>query len=327
MMPSDTSGVEMLSVIVPTHNPRAELLPGLFAALAAQTHASARWELVVVDNASFPPLAPDFTPLSARGVPCRLVREDQPGLTYARLAGIAGTRGHLLVFVDDDNLPSSDFLACAAAFAGNHPWCGVFGGRVLPRYATTPPDWFAASGLALGCRDFGDQPLFTPAFPRPVSYPHSAPIGAGMVLRREVARLYVDHVAHHPQAATDRQGRNLSSGGDCEIVLVGLFAGWSVGYAPELRMEHLIPSSRLHPAYLARLNRESSRSWVILLDRFGLNPWPAIHSASVPLRKFRAWFAHRAWRGPLEHIAWSGACGIFEGRASLSTARANIPPS
>lgn len=37
----------------------------------------------------------------------------------------------------------------------------------------------------------------------------------------------------------------------------------------------------------------------------------------VPLHQLKAWFAHRAWRGPTEYIRWQGACGHFAGRATM----------
>jgi len=97
----------------------------------------------------------------------------------------------------------------------------------------------------------------------------------------------------------------------------GLLNDWDTSYAPDLRIDHLIPASRLDPKYLSRLNRESSRSWVLLLEGFGLNPWPHIQKCTVPLRKMKAWLITRAWKGPEQHINWAGRCGLIEGQASI----------
>ena len=45
------------SVVMCTHNPRPEILARTLAALRAQTAPLGRWELVIVDNASTPPVA------------------------------------------------------------------------------------------------------------------------------------------------------------------------------------------------------------------------------------------------------------------------------
>ena len=42
----------MLSVIIPTHNPKWNYLRQVLEALAAQTLDHSQWELVIVDNAS-----------------------------------------------------------------------------------------------------------------------------------------------------------------------------------------------------------------------------------------------------------------------------------
>ena len=41
-----------LSVIIPTHNPRRDYLERVLEALAGQTLAAEKWELVIVDNKS-----------------------------------------------------------------------------------------------------------------------------------------------------------------------------------------------------------------------------------------------------------------------------------
>ena len=41
-----------VSVVIPTHNPRRDYLAQTLEALAAQTLAPEKWELVVVDNKS-----------------------------------------------------------------------------------------------------------------------------------------------------------------------------------------------------------------------------------------------------------------------------------
>jgi glycosyltransferase involved in cell wall biosynthesis len=105
-MPPDSACA--VSVIVCTHNPRQEYLTRVLAALRVQTLPTAGWELLVIDNASKEPVAGRFD-LSwhPHG---RHVREDELGLTPARLRWIAEARAELLVFVDDDNVLDPDYL-------------------------------------------------------------------------------------------------------------------------------------------------------------------------------------------------------------------------
>lgn len=308
-----------LSVVLPTHSPHRGRLARTLAGLRAQTMPVANWEVVVVDNASVPAL--DATELAALGpANLRLIRESALGLTPARRRGFAEAHGEILVLVDDDNVLAPDYLDQVAVLFVAHPKLGAAGGRNLGEFETPRPAWWQPEfdGL-LACRDLGDAPqicssLFDPSTRRN-EYPLCAPVGAGMALRRVALAAWLadTSTANLP----DRRGADLSSSGDNDIVLSILRAGWSVGYFPGLVLTHLIPSGRVQPGYVARLNRGIARSWVQVLHKYEANPWPPIAPWTVPLRQMKAWFAYRAWSGELARIRWQGACGHFEGLAQL----------
>src|SRR5436190_1048189 len=114
-----------VTVVICTHNPREPYLQRVLEALRAQTFPLSNWELLVIDNASVSPLEGRLE-LSwhPQG---RIIRENELGLTPARLRGIAEGRSDLLLFVDDDNVLDSDYVAQAAALAERLPIIGVFG--------------------------------------------------------------------------------------------------------------------------------------------------------------------------------------------------------
>jgi glycosyltransferase involved in cell wall biosynthesis len=90
-----------LSVIICTHNPRSDYLRRTLESLRAQTLPTKEWELLLVDNASSEPLASRW---DLRWHDNALhVREEELGLTPARLRGIRQSRGRLLIFVDDED--------------------------------------------------------------------------------------------------------------------------------------------------------------------------------------------------------------------------------
>lgn len=309
-----------LSVIVPTHNPHRGRLARTLAGLAAQTLPAAQWETILVDNASQPALsAAEFAPLAPANF--RIVAEPQLGLTSARRRGFAEARGEFIVMVDDDNVLAPDYLAQMLALFAAHPRVGALGGRSIGELETPRPAWWQPEfdGL-IACRDLGDAPLFATALRDECSgrneYPLCAPIGAGMALRRAALDAWLHDASAH--ALPDRKGRDLSSSGDNDIVLTILRAGWHLAYFPALALTHLIPTGRVQPDYLARLNRGIARSWVRVLAKHEANPWPPIAPWTVPLRQAKAWFAYRAWSGPVARIRWQGACGHFEGLAELN---------
>lgn len=304
-----------VSVVVSAHNPHPQRLRRTLEGLSAQTCPGTQWELVLVDNASNPSIAPAVLDV-AHLANARLVREDRLGLTYGRRRGLHEARGDFCVLVDDDNVLGPDYLSEVARLFEAHPQVGAMGGKSMPDYERPPAPWVAEFSPLLALRDLGETPRISGASPpsgaAQISYPADcAPIGAGMALRREsIARW----MAPEFEGMTDRRGAELTSGGDNELVLAILEAGWKVAYFPTLVLTHVIPASRLDARYLARLNRGIQKSWMQVLARHRANPWPAIPAWTVPLRNAKAWFTARGWSWPSGYIRWQGICGHFEGR-------------
>jgi glycosyltransferase involved in cell wall biosynthesis len=280
--------------------------------LRAQTLPSSRWETLIVDNASSPacdlaalrPHAPDNA---------RLVVEPTLGLSAARRRGFCETTAPVIVYVDDDNVLAPDYLAQVLAIFAAYPPVGLAGGKSVPEFESPPPAWTREFFPLLALRDLGNGPLVAkPSAAGPLRYPVYAPIGAGLAARRAALQPWIDR----PASLSDRRGAALTSAGDNDIVLCAFRAGWSVGYFPELVLTHLIPDARLTTGYLARLNRGIQSSWMQVLLLHGAGSWPPIARWTLPLRCAKAWWTHRAWRGPVERIRWAGARGHFEGRAT-----------
>jgi len=92
-----------VSVVLPTHN-RPQLFAEAVGSLATQRFRDL--EVIVVDDASSPPAAPD-----AAGLSLRIVRHDQvQGGGAAKNTGARAARGELLAFLDDDDLYAPAYL-------------------------------------------------------------------------------------------------------------------------------------------------------------------------------------------------------------------------
>jgi glycosyltransferase involved in cell wall biosynthesis len=302
----------MITAIMPAHSPHPGRLSRTLDAISAQTLATGRWECIVVDNGSTPPIDAAVLPGFVR-----LVREPKLGLTWARLKGVIESSTDLVVFVDDDNVLSPVYLNRALEIMNGHPDLGAIGGKSQPIWESgeAPPAWLEEFKGNLALRDLGDQPIIQEWKPG-YGYPDAAPIGAGMVVRRHALDSWIASLSTG-SVVTDRRGNALTSGGDNDIVLNIVRAGYKVGYFPELTLGHIISRSRLTRDYTARLSRGISRSWVEVLAAHGIRPWGPVAPWTISLRKAKAYFSYQAWLGPAQFVRWHAACGHFEGRGML----------
>ena len=128
-----------VSIIIPAHNPRPNYLSRVLAALRSQSLPYSQWELMLVDNASEPELAPRWD-LSWHPN-ARHIRENELGSTAARRRGMTEAAGDLIVCVDDDNVLAEDYLSEALRISQEWPILGTWGsGTVIPEYEEQPPD-------------------------------------------------------------------------------------------------------------------------------------------------------------------------------------------
>lgn len=305
-----------VAAVIPTHNPRPEIIDRVVQALKVQTLDPTQWDLLVVDNASSTPLKTALVSWHPNG---QIVREDELGLTRARVRAIAEVTADVVVWVDDDNILSPAYLSDVVRLFSEYPRLGAAGGKSLPEYVTPPPEWHSIDLAPLGCRDLGDDIILVDWNSGATRhYPHAAPIGAGMAVRMVAMKEWSDAVAKEPsRLSLGRRGAALTSGEDNDINLTLLERGYQLAYFPQLCLTHVIPPTRVTRDYLQRISRTSFRDFVRVLDSHGIRPWTSIPSWTVPLRSLRAWVRHRAWRGPVEAIHWHSAVGQFEGRASL----------
>lgn len=237
-----------ISVIICAHNPRADYLRRTLAALQAQTLPLEKWELLLVDNASQPPVAQGHD--LAWHPQGRHIVEATLGLTPARLRGIAEARGPWLVFVDDDNVLAADYLAKVMAIAADHPRLAVFGaGDLRPEFEIPPPPELKNLLSLLALRDV--------AAPRWGDNPQEAanlPCGAGLCTRRETAAEFAKLVAKlQTGVVLGRKGGELFSHEDDLFSWAAARAGMEFGVFPELRITHLIGAGRLNREYFLRL--------------------------------------------------------------------------
>jgi len=248
-----------ISIIICTHNPREEYLRRTLESLATQDLPGDEWELIVIDNASSPPLAVRLDLSCFRNA--RLVVEERLGLSPARVRGIAEASAPWICFVDDDNILKPDYLREALRIADDRPDLGCIGGRIEGEYEEEPPSWFGCYQEMIAVR-----PLDRDYWGNFHVYNKATPCGAGMVIRRDLAAYYSDLCVRSPfRLLLDRRGNSLASAGDLDIAYTVIDQGYSVGRFTALGLTHLIPAFRTKLAYLERLAEASEESSIYLI--------------------------------------------------------------
>lgn len=247
-----------LSVIICTHNPRLTYISRTLEAMRQQTLPMAEWELLIIDNVSYPPVADlvtlDWHPNAHH------FREEVLGLTPARLLGIQKSRGELLVFVDDDNLLDNNYLANAVEIYDECPLFGAFGASIEAEFEVDPPLSIRPYLEALAIR-----PTLHDHWSNARKWSEATPYGAGMCLRREVAELYSERVRNDKlRFGLGRTGTSLSAGEDTDMAWTSILLNKGTGCLARLRLCHLIPKDRLTESYIERLQLGSAYAEKIL---------------------------------------------------------------
>lgn len=227
-----------ISVIICAYN-REQLLRDTLLACDKLLH-DINAEIIVVDNNST-----DNTKLVVENwisllpqSPLKKIYlfEARQGLSHARNTGITNARGQIVAFLDDDAIPSEHWLSNIYNAFTNHPDALALGGKILPKFETSRPDWLAPKyETFLSIMDLGDTDQ---------EYPSGKfPFGANMAFRKEIFNsiLFPTNLG--------RKGNSLLSGEETflfqEIVKQG-----KIYYIPNMHVIHFIPKERLTKEWL-----------------------------------------------------------------------------
>lgn len=254
-----------VTVAIPTFNSEKRL-PEVLDRLREQINTEHfSWEIIVVDNNSTDNTAKIVQAYQANWsetAPLYYTLEVEQGAAFARQRAVEEARGTLIGFLDDDNLPDSNWVAAAYAFGQAHPEAGAYGSQIQGNFEIEPPENFKKIACFLALVDRGA--IASRYEPRKKILPP----GAGLVVRRQAwlenvpKRLVLNHKGREAKLASE----------DLEATLHIQRAGWAIWYNPEMRVYHQIPRWRLEKDYLISLVRcvGLSRSHIRML---GLKNW------------------------------------------------------
>jgi glycosyltransferase involved in cell wall biosynthesis len=262
-----------ISVVICTRD-RADQLARCLQALLALDYPD--YEIVVVDNAS----RGDDTARLAVRLPVRYVREERPGLDWARNRGIAEARYDIIAFTDDDARPDRRWLRAVTSAFGD-PEVMAVTGLVAPAELETTAQMlfeFKYGGMSQGFRRWVIRRNWLTT--RKLLWASAFGVGANMAFRRELfAAIGLFDVALDV-------GTPSGGGGDVEMFHRLVARGYTLVYEPAALVWH---THRRDVASLRRLVHNNGRSFGAYLLTCGRN-----RTAS---RRSILRFAIREWLG------------------------------
>ncbi len=197
---------------------------------------SGSWPILIVDNASNPPIKHAINEELSSALEGRLkiVTESVPGLMNARKKGIREADTALICFVDDDNMLCPDYAFYAAKVFQRHPTLGAVGGCALPPENTVIPEFLRGFEKAYAIGRLASE--------NGVLKRGDTVWGAGMVCSR-VALLALLDSGWNP-VLVGRKGSLQLTGDDTEMLLALTLAGYRIYFEDRCRLVHEIDSSR-----------------------------------------------------------------------------------
>lgn len=232
-----------VSIIICTYA-RAELLGQTLLSLR-DVEGIGEAEVIVVDNNS-----PDHTAevvshsmkqLNGTFVRIRYLFEPRQGLSAARNAGIAASTGAIVAFLDDDAIPSPQWLDAIRKAFEAAPEAAAVGGVIRPSFEIARPEWLIKElELPFTIVDLGGETR---------SYPGRLhPFGANMAMRRSV----LDRLGLFFPEELGRKGASLLSGEETWLFNQMRSAGLKLLYVPGMAVTHFIMAERLSPGWIKR---------------------------------------------------------------------------
>ena len=249
-----------ISVIICTHNPRVDYLRRTLNSLSEQNYQNTLWDLLIVDSGCNTPLDEGFLQAQHPRLRIKVMREALAGLTRARVCGIQHTKGDLILFVDDDNVLSSNYISILAQYGLSHQDIGVFGpGKVLPEFEQQPNSSILPLLPSLVLRDISTSIRSN------IFNDSATPYGAGMAVRRSVAEKFSEFINKNTTyLQLGRTGTGLMGGEDLLFSYICVQLGLLKGLFTDMNLVHLIPAFRVQTKYLLRLAYANGSSEALL---------------------------------------------------------------
>lgn len=200
-------------------------------------------ELIFVDNYSQDNTVQKITAtLHKLPMKARLVIEKSKGASATRARGILESKGDYVAFLDDDNLPASDWILQVKSAISDFPNASALSGRINAVTSEPIPSYAKPYIVFYAIVNRGDKAFRYDIFRRVL------PPGAGLILRRADALKIVKHDKLRIDGPIEKGFR--FKGEDIEFLRKMQSQGCEIWYTPNITIEHVLSMHRFTPDYL-----------------------------------------------------------------------------
>jgi glycosyltransferase involved in cell wall biosynthesis len=238
------------TVAICTYN-GANRLPEVLEELRSQEGTEPiSWEIIVVDNNSTDNTAKvvqEYQANWSEPYPIHYYFEPEQGLAFARRCAIREAKGALIGFLDDDNLPDSNWVEQAYHFGQSHPKAGAYGGQIHGKFEVEPPPGFERIARYFAILEGKKTYCYNERYKN--TRKKLFPPGAGVVIRKDA---WLTSVPER-QSISGVSGTSLSTKcEDVEMLSYLFYDGWELWFNKDMHIYHKIPKSRFERDYIIR---------------------------------------------------------------------------
>lgn len=250
--------IKGVSIVICCYN-SAKRLPQTLLHIAKQKiPETIACELIVVDNNCTDDTVAVVNSIwkeLASSIPLTIIEEKTPGLSSARHKGVASANYEYIIFCDDDNWLEENYCKTVFEILDTYKNIGAVGGQstAITDHPNGLPDWFENAKFAYAV---GKQASISGDISNRMYL-----WGSGLGFRKTV---YQKVYSTLPSLLSDRNGKELSSGGDSECCIRFLLLGYQLYYDERLEFVHFIPSEKLTPLFYEKLEQSFEVAHIVL---------------------------------------------------------------
>jgi glycosyltransferase involved in cell wall biosynthesis len=232
-----------ISVVICTYN-RSAYIKDAMDSLYEQTLSRDQYEVIVVNNNSTDATQEVCESFIATHTDAFFYYFNEPkqGASFARNTGAAFAKSPLLCFMDDDAVADKDYLERIVQFFDKHPDAGGLGGRIIPKYIPSEPQWMShyVSSLVGHFHYSEDVSVFAP---------NKYPLESNMIIRKKD----FDAIDGFNSALPGVVG-TLRIGGEGKDFFMRLKElERTIYYDPAIRVQHVVETAKLTREYMYRV--------------------------------------------------------------------------